>query len=117
MIQPGSADGKGTLARAGLVLGGLLLLGGIFGIWLQGPFYRAWGYLIPEDFRLAFVLPSATTAAGCLILAPVILCSPLTSKWTPFRRANSYIGGFLGGLVLCTIAGAVAAAGIQKTSW
>ncbi len=51
------------------------------------------------------------------MLAPVILCSPLTTGWTPARRTIVYIGFFLGVLVLCVIAGNVAAAGIEKTSW
>ena len=117
MVEPVSADNKRALARVGLVLGSLLTLGGIFGIWFQGPFYRAWGYLVPEDFKYAFILPAATTVAGALMLAPVILCSPLTTGWTPARRTIVYIGFFLGVLVLCVIAGNVAAAGIEKTSW
>ena len=107
-----------THAKIGLVLGLLLVLCGIFGIWLQGPFYGGyWDFILPQDLALSFVLPAAVTTSGCLLLAPVILCSPLTAQWTAERRTLTYIGFFLGVIALITLAGGLAAAGVEKTSY
>jgi hypothetical protein len=107
-----------THAKIGLVLGLLLVLGGIFGIWLQGPFYGGyWDFIVKQDLVFSFVLPAAVTTAGCLLLAPVILCSPLTSRWTAERRNLTYVVFFAVVIVLIGVAGAIAAAGVEKTSY
>jgi hypothetical protein len=107
-----------THAKIGLVLGLLLVLGGIFGIWLQGPFYGVyWDFIVEQDLKFSFVLPAAVTTAGSLLLAPVILCSPLTSGWTAERRGLTYVAFFLVVIALIGIAGVIAAAGVEKSSF
>jgi hypothetical protein len=107
-----------THAKTGLVIGSLLVLGGVFGIWLQGPFYGGyWDFIVKQDLIFSFVLPAAVTTAGSLLLAPVILCSPLTSQWTAERRNLTYVVFFAVVIVLIGVAGAIAAAGVEKASY
>jgi hypothetical protein len=117
LTAPVTPSDQKTLAKIGLTLGTLLVVVGIFGIWLQGPFYQTWEALANQDLALSFVLPAAVTSSGCLLLAPVLLCSPLTAKWTAERRTLTYIGFFLGVIALIVLAGRIAASGVEKTSY
>ncbi len=117
LSDPVSPAEQRTLAKIGLMLGTLLVMGGISGVWLQGPFYGGyWDFIVKEDLKASFVLPAAVTTSGCLLLAPVILCSPLTAGWTARRRTMTYIGFFAGVIALIAAAGTIAAAGVEKTS-
>nr|WP_193210871.1 hypothetical protein [Luteolibacter marinus] len=63
---------------------------------------------------MAIILPGFVTTAGCLLVAPVILCSPITANWSTRRRAIVYLA--FAGLLLgaCAVAGLVSAAKIGK---
>ena len=64
---------------------------GIYGVWFQGDF---WGYLGGairgnlEAGEVYFVLglPAAVTVAGALLVAWVVLGSPVALKWSVRRR-------------------------------
>lgn len=98
------------------LIGLLLMAGGLFGVWLQGRFYEG-GFPTAAtigEVRDAFTWPTAFTSAGSLILAAVILVSPLTVTWSVKRRL-SVLGLFaLFVLVACFIAGHFAAGHVAK---
>jgi hypothetical protein len=106
-----------ALSAAALGIGSMATLAGIFGIWLQGEFYGVgvgWYQATQEEVALAFILPCAVTVFGCLMIAPVILCSPIGAKWSVKRRATVYLLFAATVLALCTIAGLVAAAKVGR---
>jgi hypothetical protein len=106
-----------ALSAAGLGLGTMATLIGIFGIWLQGQFYGVgvgWYQATQKEVAYAFILPCAVTVFGCLLVAPVILCSPITAKWSVKRRSAVYFLFAVSVLALCTIAGLIAAAKVGK---
>ncbi|MCW1914871.1 hypothetical protein OJ996_14885 [Luteolibacter sp. GHJ8] len=108
-----SASDSRSVACIGLVMGVLVIAGGIFGIWLQGEFYppalEEFTQATEKEIRMAFFLPGAVTLAGGLLVAPVILSSPLTRGWTASRRALVY-ALFAGSVILLCYLAAVSAA-------
>jgi hypothetical protein len=106
--------------RVGLLLvalvGLLLTAGGLFGVWLQGSFYES-GFptsATVDEVRAAFTWPTAFTTAGSLVLAVIILASPLTAPWTAKRRFVWF--GVLAFLVLaaCFVCGYLASHRVAK---
>jgi hypothetical protein len=104
------------LAWIVLVVGVLLTAGGVFGVWLQGRFYEG-GFPTAAtvgEVRDAFTWPTAFTTAGSLVVAAVILSSPLTSSWQTSRRLATFVAFALFVLVACTVCGHFAASRVAK---
>jgi len=101
-----TARDRVMLSWLALVIGLLLTLGGLVGVWLQGRFYRG-GFPTAAtlgEVRSAFTLPAMITALGSLTIAGVILASRITSSWSPGRRLAVFIcfGVFvLAGCMFC----------------
>src|SRR6187399_2376830 len=75
------------------VVGVVLTAGGLFGVWLQGRFYDG-GFSTAatvSEIRQAFTWPTALTTAGSLVVAAVILSSPLTASWPRNRRVVAFV--------------------------
>lgn len=92
------------------VVGAVLTASGLFGVWLQGPFFE---HGVPTaatvgEVRAAFTWPTAVTTAGSLVIAAVILASPLTSSWTMSRRYVAFFIFALLVLVACGVCGHLA---------
>lgn len=95
-----------AVAGAGVVL----TAGGLFGVWLQGAVYEK-GFPTPAtigEIWGAFTLPTAFTTAGSLIVAAVLLASPLTAAWTPTSRFGAFICFTILVLVACAVCGHLA---------
>jgi hypothetical protein len=89
------------------LVGSLLTAGGLFGVWLQGRFYDG-GFPTAAtvgEVRDAFTWPTAFTTAGSLVLAAVILISPLTASWTTTRRLVGFISFALFVIAACFVCG------------
>ena len=89
------------------VVGIALTAGGLFGVWLQGLFYEG-GFSVAAtigEVRAAFTWPTAFTTAGSLVVAAVILASPLTSLWPASRRYIAFLTFALLVLATCTVCG------------
>ena len=98
------------------VAGVVLTAGGLFGVWLQGWVYEG-GFPTPAtvgEVRAAFTLPAAVTTAGSLIVAAVLLASPLTATWTPTRRLGAFVCFAVLVLVACTVCGHLAGSRVAK---
>ena len=99
-----------------LLVGAVLTAGGLFGVWFQGRFY-AGGFptaVTVGEVRNAFTWPTAFTTAGSLVVACVILASPLTSTWSMSRRYVAYITFALLVLVTCTVCGHFAGSRVAR---
>jgi hypothetical protein len=99
-----------------LLLGLLLTASGLFGVWLQGWFYRG-GFPTAAtvgEVRGAFTWPAANTAAGSLFIAAVILASPLTASWTASRRLAVFVVFTVLVLAACFTCGYFAAGRVAK---
>jgi len=71
-----------------LLTGVGMTLAGLFGVWLQGPFYNG-GFPTAATFdeiHVAFTWPTAFTACGGMLLTTVILVSPFTRAWNQRGR-------------------------------
>jgi hypothetical protein len=104
------------LAWIALLIGVLLTAGGLVGVWLQGLVYER-GFPTPatvNEIRMAFTLPTAVTTSGSLIVAAVLLASPLTAAWTPTRRVSAVIGFTVLVLLACTVCGHLAGSRVVK---
>ncbi len=105
----------------GLGSGIILLLGGLFGIYYQGPFWASGvvAAMNPDEDALALGLPSGVTLAGAFLVSYVLLASPLTGHWSLRRRTFVFAVFSLGVLVACGIAawlaGQVAGKTLQTT--
>jgi hypothetical protein len=98
------------------LIGAVLTASGLFGIWLQGPFYEG-GFRTAatvSEVRAAFTWPTAVTTAGSLVLAAIILASPLTSSWPTRRRYLAFISFGLFVLLACILCGHLAASRVAK---
>jgi hypothetical protein len=82
------------------------MLGGVFGIYCQGPFWASGvvAAMNPGENALALGLPAGVSLAGALLLAYVILASPLTAHWTPRKRAVVFAVVGSSVLVACAVA-------------
>jgi hypothetical protein len=101
-----------AVAVAGVVLTAV----GLFGLWLQGAVYEK-GFPTPAtigEIWVAFTLPTAVTTAGSLILAAVLLASPLTAAWTPTSRFGAFISFTVLVLVACAVCGHLAASRVAN---
>jgi hypothetical protein len=104
-----------------LVCGAVLLLGGLFGIYYQGPFWASGfvEFMNAEEDAFALGLPCGVTLAGALVLSYVILASRLTESWSHRRRSGVFAVFSVAVLGACAIAawlaGQVAGARLQKT--
>jgi hypothetical protein len=89
-----------------LVCGTVLVLGGVVGIFCQGPFWASGvvAAMNPDENALALGLPAGVSLAGALLLSYVILASPLTAHWPPRKRVVVFVvfGSFV--LVACGLA-------------
>ena len=93
-----------------------LTTGGLFGVWLQGRFYEG-GFPTAAtvgEVRNAFTGPTAFTTAGSLVVAAVILASPLTSSWPTSRRYVAFVAFALLVLVACTVYGHFAGSRVAR---
>ena len=101
-IKMSTHRGEWWLAAA---FGVVLTAGGLFGVSLQGA-------LEPDgplnELRLAFILPTAVTTSGSLMIAAVLLASPLTSAWTLARRLLALFCFAVLVLITCTVCGYLA---------
>jgi hypothetical protein len=100
------------LAWIVLVVGAISTLGGLFGVWLQGLFYRG-GFPTAATFgevRCAFTWPTAFTIFGCLTVASVVFASPITVSWAPRRRLVAFVSFAVLVLFACAVCGHLAAA-------
>jgi hypothetical protein len=98
------------------LVGSLLTAGGLFGVWLQGRFYDG-GFPTAAtvgEVRDAFTCPTAFTTAGSLVLAAVILISPLTVSWTTTRRLVGFISFALFVIAACVACGYFAGSRVAK---
>lgn len=104
-----------------LISGTILLLGGLFGIYYQGPFWASGvvAAMNPDEDALALGLPAGVTLAGAFLLSYALLASPLTSCWSSQRRLVVYVTFAFSVLAACGIAawlaGQVAGAKLQTT--
>ena len=99
-----------------LLVGAVLTAGGLFGVWFQGRFYEG-GFPTAAtvgEVRDAFTWPTAFTTAGSLVVACVILASPLTSSWPTSRRYVAFITFALLVLVACTVCGHFASSRVAR---
>ena len=99
-----------------LVIGLLLALSGLFGIWLQGRFYDG-GFPTAAtvgEVRDAFTWPAANTTAGSLFIAAVILASPLTASWTAKRRLAVFVVFTVLVITACFVCGYFAGSQVAK---
>ncbi len=100
-----------------MLIGVLLTTGGLFGVWLQGLFYRG-GFPTPATFgevRAAFTWPAMFTALGSLMVAGVLLASSLTTAWSARRKLVAlfvFAVFVVLGCVLCGHLAAVRVAGL-----
>lgn len=104
------------LAWIVLTMGVILTAGGLFGVWFQGVVYEK-GFPTPAtvgEVRAAFTLPAAVMTAGSLLVATIILASPLTDLWTRTRRIAALVSFAVFVLVACTICGHLAGSRIAK---
>jgi hypothetical protein len=104
------------IAWVAVIIGIILTVGGLFGIWFQGLVYEK-GFPTPAtigEIRLAFTLPTVVTTTGSLLVAAVILASPLTAYWTTKRRFMAFICFAVFVLVLCSICGYLAGSRVAK---
>jgi hypothetical protein len=93
------------------VIGSLLALSGLCGVWLQGLFYRG-GFPTAAtlgEVRGAFTWPAANTTAGSLFIAVVILASPFTESWTVKRRLSVFVVFAVSVITACFVCGYMAA--------
>jgi len=98
------------------LVGIVLTAGGLFGVWLQGRFYEG-GFPTAAtvgEVRDAFTWPTAFTTAGSLVVAAVILASPLTSSWPMSRRYVAFVTFALLVLVACAICGHFAGSRVAR---
>jgi hypothetical protein len=98
------------------LVGAALTAGGLFGVWLQGRFYEG-GFPTAAtvgEVRDAFTWPTAFTTAGSLVVAAVILASPLTSSWPTSRRYVVFVTFALLVLVACTVCGHYAGSRVAR---
>jgi len=101
---------KGAWAFVTLI-GSLLALSGLFGVWLQGSFYRG-GFPTAAtlgEVRGAFTWPAANTTAGSLFIAAVILASPFTASWTVKQRLSVFVVFAVSVIAVCFVCGYFAA--------
>lgn len=104
-----------------LICGTILLLGGVFGIYYQGPFWASGvvAAMNPDEDALALGLPVGVTLAGVFLISYVLLASPLTAAWSPQRRIVVYVVFALSVLAACGVAawlaGQVAGEKLQAT--
>lgn len=86
------------------VVGALLTVSGLAGVWLQGKFYQG-GFPVAATFgevRSAFTWPTAFTTLGSLIIAGLLFASPITATWSSRRKLVTLI--CFGAFVLATAA-------------
>ena len=98
------------------LVGAALIAGGLCGVWLQGRFYERG---LPTaatvgEVRAAFTYPTAFTTAGSLVVAVVILCSPLTASWPSRRRYVIFVTFALLVIIACTVCGHVAGSRVAR---
>lgn len=98
------------------LFGLVLTAGGLFGVWLQGHFYEGGLRTAATvgEVRSASIWPTAFTTAGSLVVAMVILASPLTSSWPTSRRYVAFITFGLLVLLACTVCGHLAGSRVEK---
>jgi hypothetical protein len=98
-----------------------LLMGGVFGIYHQGPFWASGvvAAMNPNEDAFVFGLPAGVTLEGAFLVSYVLLASPLTGHWLPRKRAIIFAVFALGVLVACGtaawMAGQVAGKKLQTT--
>jgi hypothetical protein len=98
------------------LIGLLLTVSGLFGVWLQGWFYEG-GFptaATVSEVRAAFTWPAANTTAGSLFIAAVILASPLTAPWTARRRLAVFVVFTVLVLAACFVCGYFAGDRVAK---
>src|SRR6185295_15680434 len=98
------------------LIGAVLTVGGLCGVWLQGRFYEN-GFPTAAtvgEVRAAFTWPTAFTTAGSLIVATVILASPLTSSWSSSRRNVIFVTFVLLVLFACIACGHFAGSRVAR---
>jgi len=104
-----------------LICGILLLLGGLFGVYYQGPFWASGvvAAMNPEEDALALGLPVSVTLAGAFLPSYVLLASPLTAHWSLKKRGVAFAVFAVAVLAACAgaswLAGQVAGRELQKT--
>jgi hypothetical protein len=104
-----------------LVCGVVFLLGGLFGVYYQGPFWASGPVAVmnPDEDALALGLPAGVTLAGAFLMSYVILASALTTRWTPRKRAVVFAVFASGVLTACGLAawlaGQIVARRLQTT--
>lgn len=99
-----------------LLIGALTTAGGLFGVWLQGLFYRG-GFPTAATFgevRSAFTWPTALTTLGSLIVAGVLFASSITASWSPRRRLVVFISFGVFVLLACAVCGHFATARVAN---
>jgi hypothetical protein len=89
-----------------LFCGVVFLLGGLFGIYYQGPFWASGpvAAMNPGEDALALGLPAGVTLAGAFLISYVLLASPLTAHWIPRKRSLAFGVFALGVLAACGLA-------------
>jgi hypothetical protein len=99
-----------------LVCGVVFLLGGLFGIYYQGPFWASGpvAAMNPDEDALALGLPAGVTLAGGFFMSYVILASPLTTRWTIRKRAVVFVAFASGVLVACGFAAWLAGRSVAR---
>lgn len=102
-----SSRDRKILEWIALVVGVLLTVAGLFGVWLQGSFYRG-GFPTAAtigEVRQAFTWPTAFTTAGSLVVVAVILCGTLAASWPTSQRFVAFINFALFVLLACAACG------------
>jgi hypothetical protein len=95
---------------AALIGGIVLLLGGLFGVFYQGPFWSSdiVHVFTPGEIALAIGLPAGVLLSGVFLLSYVLWASPLTAHWTQRRREFVFLAFALGVLLTCAVASWIA---------
>ena len=102
-------EGK-ILSWIALLVGVLLTITGLFGVWVQGLFYRG-GFPTPATFgevRMAFTLPAAVTTLGSLIVTCVVFASSIALTWSPRQKLTVVVCYGVIVLLGCGVAGHLA---------
>ena len=105
-----------TLSWILLLIGALATVSGLFGVWLQGFFYRG-GFPTAATFgevRSTFTCPTALTTLGSLIVTGMLFASPITALWPPRRRLIVFICFSVLVLVTCAVSGHLATTRVAR---
>ena len=88
-----SARDRSIISWLIFAIGILVTLGGMLGVWIQGPFYER-GFptaATPEEVRQAFTWPTLFTTTGSMIASAILLAAPLGPSWSPRRRTVLFL--------------------------